>query len=41
MKEPYIFVFGGKESGNPVNFKNLKPQEEKRLGLLLGEIARK
>jgi integrase len=40
-KEPYVFIFGGKESNNLISFENLKPNEEKRLTLLLGEIARR
>jgi hypothetical protein len=41
MKEPYVFIFGNNESWGLISFKNRKPQEEKRLALLLGEIARK
>jgi integrase len=41
MKEPYVFIFGGEESNSLISFENRKPNEEKRLTLLLGEIARK
>jgi integrase len=41
MKEPYIFIFGGKESQELIYFENRKANEEKRLTLFLGEIARK
>jgi integrase len=41
MKEPYIFIFGGKEGQKLLDFENRNAQEEKRLTLFLGEIARK
>jgi integrase len=41
MKEPYVFIFGGKESNKQIQFENYKPHEEQRLALLLGDIARK
>jgi integrase len=41
MKVPYVFIFGSAESRKLISFENLKAPEEKRLTLLLGEIARK
>jgi integrase len=41
MKEPHVFIFGGKESISQIYFENREPNEEKQLTLLLGEIVRR
>jgi integrase len=41
MKEPYVFIFGGNEGQKLIDFGNRNAQEEKKLTLFLGEIARR
>jgi integrase len=40
-KEPYVFIFGGKESQKLIDFEHSEAQKQRRLTLFLGEIARK
>jgi integrase len=40
-KNPHVFIFGGEEQENAIDFSTIKPDEAQKLTLLLGEIARR